>query len=191
MFPIESFRETLLKIVKILQRLKIPFHLTGGVTSVAYGEPRLTQDIDMVLQNESTQRHLDKLLSALEQSDFIFDSLAVETAVKNKKMFQLFDSVESLKLDMYPREMIPGELGRSVFMEIFEQVSVPIVSRVDAAASKLVWVSKGSHKSRRDFRQIMRNMNKEEDSQIRRMAVDLGLADLLQAVLLESDEIEE
>ncbi len=41
MFPIESFRKTLLKVVEILQPLQIPFHLTGGVTSVAYGEPRL------------------------------------------------------------------------------------------------------------------------------------------------------
>ncbi len=39
MFPIESFRKTLLKIVEILRSLEIPFHLTGGVTSVAYGEP--------------------------------------------------------------------------------------------------------------------------------------------------------
>jgi hypothetical protein len=79
MFPIESFRKTLLKIVEILQRLEIPFHLTGGVTSVAYGEPRLTQDIDIVLQNESTRKQLAQLLSALKQSDFIFDSSAIET----------------------------------------------------------------------------------------------------------------
>ena len=118
MFPIESFRKTLLKIVEILQRLEIPFHLTGGVTCIAYGEPRMTQDIDIVLQNESTRRQLAQLLSALEQSDFIFDSSAVETAVEDKKMFQLFDSVELLKLDMYPREMIPGELGRSVRTEL-------------------------------------------------------------------------
>jgi len=45
-FPIETFRATLEKAIAILERHKVRFHLTGGVTSVAYGEPRLTQDID-------------------------------------------------------------------------------------------------------------------------------------------------
>ena len=148
MFPIEAFQKTLVKIVDILQLLKIPFHLTGGITSVAYGEPRLTQDIDIVVHNESACMRLEQLLVALTQSDFIFEPRAVETAVKKKKMFQLFDPVESLKLDMYPREMIPGELSRSVQAEIFDQVFLPIVSRVDAAASKLVWISKGSRWTR-------------------------------------------
>ena len=105
-------------------------------------------------------------------------------------MFQLFDSVESLKLDMYPREMIPGELSRSVQAEIFEQVFLPIVSKVDAAASKLVWISKGSHKSRRDIRQIMRNLSEAENEQLMKMASEFGLAELLETVLIEPDEIE-
>ncbi len=191
MFPIESFRKTLLKIVEILRSLEIPFHLTGGVTSVAYGEPRLTQDIDIVLQNEATARQLDQLLSELEKSDFMFNSSSITSAVKDKRMFQLFDLVESLKLDMYPREMIPGELNRSENAEIFEQISLPIVSRTDAAASKLVWISKGSHKSRRDFRQIVKNLNAENLLAVEQMANNLGLSELMQTVLEESDEIAE
>lgn len=31
-------------------------------------------------------------------------------AVDQKQMFQLLDSQEALKLDVYPRELIPGEL---------------------------------------------------------------------------------
>lgn len=46
MFPVEAFQNTLGKAVKIFEDLEIRFHLTGGVTSVLYGEPRLTQDID-------------------------------------------------------------------------------------------------------------------------------------------------
>jgi hypothetical protein len=191
MFPIESFRKTLLKIVKILRQLEIPFHLTGGVTSVAYGEPRLTQDIDIVLQNEATERQLNQLLSELEKSDFMFNSSAITSAVRDKKMFQLFDLAESLKLDMYPREMIPGELDRSESAEIFEQVSLPIVSRTDAAASKLVWISKGSQKSRRDFRQIVKNLDEENLLAVEQMAGSLGLAELMQTVIKESDEIAE
>ena len=38
MFPIDMFRATLTKVIAILQKHQIRFHLTGGVTSVAYGE---------------------------------------------------------------------------------------------------------------------------------------------------------
>jgi hypothetical protein len=45
MFPIEAFRTTLEKIIKILQAFQIRFHLTGGGTSIADSEPQMTQDI--------------------------------------------------------------------------------------------------------------------------------------------------
>ena len=104
-------------------------------------------------------------------------------------MFQLFDTVESLKLDVYPREMIEGELSRSQEVEIFESVRLPIASRIDAAISKLIWVSKGSHKSRRDFRQILLRSSETENQRREPMAIELGLKDLLDEVIAESDEI--
>ncbi len=143
MFPIKSFQNTLLKFVSILQRRKIPFHLTGGITEVAYGEPRLTQAIDIVLENKATFDNLNLLIDELGRTDFIFSADSIKQAVQNEKMFQLFDSVEALKLDVYPREMIEGELTRSNTVEIFEAITLPIASRIDAAISKLLWVSKG------------------------------------------------
>ena len=191
MFPIESFKNSLLKIAEILQRQEIPFHLTGGITGVAYGEPRLTQDIDIVIDNAKCLANLNLLIAELNQSDFVFSADTIKDAVKAKSMFQLFDGVESLKLDIYPREMIEGELSRSQMLEIFESVSLPVASRVDAAVSKLIWISKGSHKSRRDFRQISMRATEPENLAIRKMAKDLGFEDLLEEVIAESDKINE
>ena len=189
MFPIESFQKTIVKIVDILKSLGIPFHLTGGITSVAYGEPRMTQDIDIVLQNKKTDEQLPLFIKALSNSDFMFDQAAIEKAVEAKKMFQLFDTAEALKLDMYPREMIAGELSRSEIAEVFEQMPLPIVSRIDAAASKLIWISKGSHKSRRDLRQIFRNLSDDDRERLSLLVSELGLTELLREVLLGNDEI--
>lgn len=72
MFPIESFRNTLQKFVDILRQPEVPFHLTGVVTAAAYGEPRLTQDIDIVVQNKAVRERLDELLNALSNCDFVF-----------------------------------------------------------------------------------------------------------------------
>jgi len=58
---------------------------------------------------------------------------------------------EALKLDIYPRELIAGELSRSCLVEIFAGRRLPVVSRSDAAGAKFVWISKGSFKSRRAF----------------------------------------
>lgn len=48
MFHVEAFEKSIGKFVAIAEAIGLPFHLTGGSISSAYGEPRLTQDIDLV-----------------------------------------------------------------------------------------------------------------------------------------------
>ena len=190
MFPVEVFQVTLSKLTVVLHDLEIRFHLTGGLTGTAYGEPRMTQDIDVVIDPVQTQRHVDGLVQRIAQSDFMFSEDAMRNAIDSGDLFQLLDQTECLKLDIYPREMIPGELERSEMLEIFEGEMLPVVSRIDAAASKLVWISKGSHKSRRDLRAIFRNCNRDQQQSIRNQAQAFSLAPLLDQVLSESNEIE-
>ena len=189
MFPLEAFQSTLGKAVELFRQQGIRFHLTGGVTSALYGEPRMTQDIDIVVDNAVLTRQLDSFLALLNKSDFLFDATSLQEAVEQRGMFQLFDKVEALKLDIYPRELITGELDRSRSVELFAGVSLPVVSRADAAVSKLVWISKGSHKSRRDLRQIFRTSSVEDRQRILEFAQQLALAPLLEEVLDEPDEI--
>ena len=190
MFPIDTFRTTLEKIIEIFRTHKIKFHLTGGVTSIAYSEPRLTQDIDIVVDNGAIQKQLDLFLESLRNSDFLFDEPAVRIAVDKKQMFQLLDSVEALKLDIYPRELIPGELARSYTLELFEGMFIPIASLPDTAIAKLIWISRGSHKGRRDLRQLLRTSSGNQRETIEQLATDLGLKKLLSEILAESDEID-
>lgn len=189
MYPAEIFRDTLSRLLAILSGHGVPFHLTGGITSVAYGEPRMTQDIDIVVDNPALARCLDRFTADATSAGFLFDADAIRQAVAERSMFQLFDIAESLKIDIYPREMIPGELSRSSHLEVFEGVIIPVVSRPDAAASKLAWASKGSHKSRRDLRQIVRLMPSAERPELDRLAKLLGLEKLLAEILSEADEI--
>jgi hypothetical protein len=189
MFPVDAFRSTLSKAVAIFREHEISFHLTGGITSVYYGEPRMTQDIDIVIDNQAIALGLDAFLGSLEKSDFIFDEMSIRSAVSDYGMFQLLDSVESLKLDIYPRQLIPGELSRSVLAEIFEGEELPIASRADSAVSKLIWVSTGSPKSRRDLRQSYRTAKAADRQLIRELAGRVQLESLLDEVLNEPDEI--
>jgi hypothetical protein len=190
MFPVETFQKTLAKMVSIFAQHEIRFHLTGGLTGTAYGEPRMTQDIDIVVDPDQTRSVVDDLIASLAESDFLFDESSLRQAVNDGGMFQLLDEIEVLKLDVYPRELIAGELSRSESLEIFEGTMLPVVCRADAAASKLVWISKGSHKSRRDLRAIHRSANQQQQAEIASLAEGLGLESLLEEVLAEPDEIE-
>ena len=189
MYPVEIFQSTLTKLADVLKRFDIRFHLTGGITAVAYGEPRMTQDLHLVIDCDTALRHRDAFLSALSEAGFHLDEQTAREAIGRKEMFQILDIDQALKLDLYPELSIPGELGRSVMAEVLPGVTLPIAGRSDAALSKLIWAGKGSHKSRRDLREILRRANTEESAIVRRMATNMGLVELLDRILAESEEI--
>ena len=189
MFPVEAFERTIAKFVAIAESIGLPFHLTGGSISSAYGEPRLTQDIDIVVSPVVVKKRLEDLIARLSVSDFLFTENVVRQSIQSGDLFQLLDKTESLKLDIYPRELIPGELQRSQSMELFVGVFLPVVSRIDAAISKLIWIDKGSQRSRRDFRSLYKNCYLQQQAEIRAAATERSLLDLLDEVLVEPDEI--
>ena len=189
MFPIEVFQKTISEFVKILDSVGIRFHLTGGITSAVYGQPRMTQDIDVVIDPLATRKSHQQLIVQLRSSVFIFNEREVQTAVERQGMFQLLDRNESLKLDVYPRELIAGELERSEPVEIFKGQLIPVVSLADAVTSKLIWIEKGSHKSRSDLRAMWRVADDQQRRRIENNAKSLQLTDLLKAVIDEPDEI--
>ena len=149
----------------------------------------MTQDIDIVVDNEVLAEQLETFFRRLDTGDFLFDPPSVRRAVERHEMFQLLDKVEALKLDIYPRELIEGELDRSCMIEVFAGVRLPVVSRVDSAAAKLIWISKGSHKSRRDLRQIYRTSSEPDRQKIQGLAHQLSLDPLLDEVLGEPEEL--
>ena len=190
MLPAEGFQPTLLKLVAVLDRFRIRYHLTGGITSVAYGEPRMTQDLDLVLDRDRVIVVQDEFLSALSDAEFHFSEPTARRAIESRQMFQLIDVDHVIKLDLYVRCLIPGELDRSVRIEMFPGVELPIASRTDSALSKLIWIHHGSHRSRRDLRRILAGATADELGAVRRTADEMGLAGLLEEVLGEQDEID-
>jgi hypothetical protein len=53
---------------RILTTLEVPYYITGGVAAIAYGEPRTTRDIDVVMDIAPTD--IDRLVAALEAEGF-------------------------------------------------------------------------------------------------------------------------
>lgn len=74
LFPVEAIENTIGKFVAIAEAIALPFHITGGSISSAYGEPRLTQDqdIDIVVSPDVARIRIDDLINQLVRSDFLF-----------------------------------------------------------------------------------------------------------------------
>jgi hypothetical protein len=190
MFDPEAFFPVLQKIARVLDDCGIRYHLTGGLVSVYYAEPRLTQDADLVVDPAQLQAHLEQFLDALRRLDYLATEETIRDAVSRGRSFQIIDTQERLKVDLYPRELVPGALDRSTLIDLTTELRIPIASRPDLIASKLVWIDKGSHKSRRDVRMLMRGATDDEQSLAREYAEHLGLTDLFDEVLAEPDEID-
>ena len=190
MYPPETFQALLTTLAELLRSHGIRFHLTGGIVSAWYNEPRYTQDADLVVDQQRITSTIDELIQGFRQRDYLFHEPSVRDAVRQGRMFQIYDQQESLKADIYPGELVAGELDRSQEIEIFPGTTLPIVSRADLAVAKLIWISRGSHRSRRDLRRILRQATEEEREFIDTEAQERSLSDLLAEVLSESDGID-
>ena len=96
--------------VEILERLQIPYLVTGSVASMAYGEPRLTNDIDIVADIQA--RHIKPLLSAFPESDYYLSREMMEKAVQITGQFNIIHPESGLKIDFIIRGNTPHDESR-------------------------------------------------------------------------------
>lgn len=169
--------------VTVLRDRGIPYHVTGGLVSSYYGEPRLTQDVDFVVRlAPSDSRFLAEDLS----HEFLVDRQRVARAVETGGMFQALHREQVIKADFHVGESVPGELGRSWTVELFEGLDVRIVSKEDAILSKLLWVKKGSAKSREDVLGMLLDPTPTDERLLEDLAERLDCAGLLRELRSEA-----
>lgn len=188
MFPVDAFRDSVVRIADVLTRLGVRFHVAGGAAAIAYTQPRATQDIDIVVDPARLQARLMEFVTTAQASGFSLHEPSVRDAIRHGRSFQLLDDEQVLRLDLYPRELIPGELDRSVPLELFPGVCVPVVALPDLVLAKLIWVSMGSHRSRREVRWLWRKLPAATQLSVADSAAEHNLRTLLDEVLAEPEE---
>ena len=85
-----------------LNSLDIPYFVTGSVASIVYGEPRLTNDIDIVLH--LTKDSIAKILEAFPLEAFYcppYEVLMGEVVRKTRGHFNLIHHKTGFKADIY------------------------------------------------------------------------------------------
>ena len=88
--------------VSKLDKLKIEYVITGSVASIVYGEPRLTHDIDLVL--EINEFSIQKFIEAFSSSEFYCPPIEIiKTEIKRTERghFNLIHHETGFKADIY------------------------------------------------------------------------------------------
>jgi hypothetical protein len=127
-----------LRAVEILDQLGIPYMVTGSFAVNYYGIPRMTHDIDFVVQIRFAE--VDRLARAFP-SDFYADSEMMRHAIEQQFMFNVIDPMSGLKIDFWilKADAYDSErFRRRRAQRVFDQ-TVWMPSPEDVILSKLSW----------------------------------------------------
>ena len=76
------------RIKAILVELRIPFHFTGGIAVFYYGEPRFTQDLDLVIRLSAASPETEQLLSTVVSRLIYIHTQTALQAIRERGLFQ-------------------------------------------------------------------------------------------------------
>jgi len=151
-----SQQELLKKILSLLNRHEIPYMLTGSVVSSIQGEPRLSHDIDIIID---TDRKIGELLkTTFPPGDYYYDETAIGEAFAFQTMFNLIDSNEGDKIDFWlltDSAFDNTRFSRRQPVSLFGETAW-ISTPEDTILAKMLWAKKsgGSGKQLLDVRRV-------------------------------------
>lgn len=155
------------------------YMLSGSVALACYGQPRMTRDIDIVI--ELSLSDAERLASSF-QADFYCDLEDARDAVRRQSLFNLVHFDKAVKIDLIPRKESAyrrEEFGRRRRLPV-DGFEVWVVAPEDLILSKLFW-AKDSHSEvqLRDVRGLLRSLKDLDEGYLARWARDLGVESLL------------
>lgn len=163
----------------LLEAAEIPYMIVGSFASTVHGEPRTTQDLDIVI--DPTSATLEHLLAHIDKDAFYVDPDTARDALRRRAMFNIIDTRNAWKIDLVVRKDRPfshEELARRSEQDILGVV-VPTATAEDTVIAKLEWSKQGaSDRQLRDVSGILRVGGDNIDrAYIARWVAALGLED--------------
>ncbi|HBL58768.1 MAG TPA: hypothetical protein DDZ80_09695 [Cyanobacteria bacterium UBA8803] len=175
------------KLHPIFKKLGISYYITGGVAAISYGEPRTTQDLDLVMAISSED--IDRLTNALGQAGFYVPGV---DDVKSGRMrtLQITDMESISRADLVVAgtdefERLKFERRRVIE---FEGIALYFASPEDVILNKLRWrQGSGSEKQWRDVLGVLKVQADNLDfDYLTQWAEQLGIADALNQALTDA-----
>ncbi|MCB1116116.1 MAG: hypothetical protein KDK71_06565 [Chlamydiia bacterium] len=143
-----------------LDEFEKPYMLTGSFASNYYAEPRMTRDIDIVLEVSVLD---GEKLCLMFGHEFYMEEEAVSDAIKRRSMFNIIHHDTVFKVDFIIRK---DEEYRKVELQrrrrvVFNGIPLWIVSPEDLVISKLFWAKESQ--SQMQLKDIQNILDSVED----------------------------
>jgi hypothetical protein len=87
-------------VIDVLDRLGIPYMVVGGFASIVHGEPRLTIDVDIVVDMKSG--HVGPFAAAFSIPEFYVSEDAVRDSLSRCYPFNVIQPTTGAKIDLIP-----------------------------------------------------------------------------------------
>lgn len=168
-----------------LEQLQVSYLVTGSTATIAYGEPRFTNDIDIVF--DLTPVQIPAFCAAFPATEFYLSQAAVLAAVEQKHQFNVLHPASGLKIDfilMTDSAFDCARRQRGRKLAVIPDRLISFASPEDVIVKKMVYYREGgSEKHLRDIAGVIRLQGAALDSgYIAAWATNLGLSDIWQAL---------
>jgi hypothetical protein len=146
------------RIDRCFDQLRIPYLMTGGIASIAYGEPRLTINIDVVADLREDQ--VGGVKACFPEDDFYLDIDAARQAIRRKGQFNIIHPASGFKIDVIIAKK--DAFDKSRFRRIrrlkpAEEIDANFASPEDVIIKKMEYYAEGkSDKHLRDIAGILK-----------------------------------
>ncbi len=181
--------EFLRKIISLLEQAAIPYMISGSIGSSFHGQPRATNDADIVV--DPTQKQLLAFVESLG-SDYYVSRQAALDALEHRTMFNVIGVQSGFKADLILRKKRPYsklEFQRKIRSELFG-IPVYVLAPEDSILSKLEW-SKG-RRSQPQFNDALGVLTVQKDkldfAYLKKWAKELGIGDTLDRLIEEMEK---
>lgn len=174
-------------VVHVLERLEIPYMVVGGFAATIYGEPRLTIDVDIVV--DMHLGHVRSFIAAFPESDYYVSEDSVRDSLVRCYPFNVIDSNTAAKVDVVPMPRDPFTLAaferRQRIVYDPQGHSAVFIAAEDIVVAKLVaHRATGSQKHLRDAHGVvMMRWDSLDIESIRRTCQRVDVGDLFETVL--------
>jgi hypothetical protein len=173
-------------LAEVFERLQLRYAVTGSMATIAYGEARFTNDIDVVVELSPSQ--VDGIVAAFPAPDFYISRSAVESAVSSRRQFNIIGVTSGLKVDVIvatTSDFDRQRLDRTRRLPTFPDRTVSFASPEDVIIKKLQYFCDGgSEKHLRDIAGVIRVQGDRIDrDRIVEWARRLGLSEAWERAL--------
>lgn len=144
-------------VVDVLEELRVDYMITGSVASIAYGEPRLTLDMDIVVDLPTSLA--ERLYTKFLPPDYYADLDSILAAIRENGHFNIIHIPSGSKVDFYQikKDKFNQEAFSRRHKEAFDEIRLASFSSPeDVIINKLLFYKEGkSQKHISDIKGIL------------------------------------